>query len=69
MVSFNVWVDVVFEHIEVNLNLDIGGPGQPEPNGSSVMQTAAAVWNDRKAELQGASRAEAERVAKQEIVR
>jgi hypothetical protein len=67
MVAFSAWVDIVFEHVEVNLNIGIGGPGQAGLTGADVMQTAAAVWNDRTAELKNATRRQAESIAQEEI--
>lgn len=67
MVGFAAWVDIVFEHVEVNLNIGIGGPGQAGLTGSDVMQTAAAVWNEQKPEIEAASRSEAMQIAQREV--
>lgn len=64
MVAFDVWIDVVFEHVEVNLNLDLDFNFNQQ-----VISVASDVWNDRKAELQQADREEAMRIAKDEISR
>lgn len=68
MVGFDVWVSIVFEHIEVNLDVDIGGPGQSGYTGADAMKVAGQLWTENKQQLQGSSKREAAELAARWIV-
>lgn len=61
MVQYSDWVSIVFDVAKAQ------GYRASFGNNSEVVQVAAAIWNDRKAELQAASRSAARRVAEEEV--
>lgn len=62
MVSYQAWVSTVFETAK-----DGGAQFESIDDGGKVIDVAATVWNDRKAELKTATRSEARDIARQEI--
>jgi hypothetical protein len=61
MVSYQTWTAVAFDVAQSK------GMQNSQENSANLVSLAAEIWQERKAELSTATRAEAERVAEQEL--
>lgn len=65
MVSYQKWTSICYD-VANEKGAELTGPGTQGTN-QTLVSLIAEVWNDRKAELNTATVAEAQNVARQEI--
>lgn len=65
MVNYTEWFSIVRE-VAISKGANLEGAGTQSEN-QALAQVAGEIWNDRKAQLESASRSKARSIAEKEI--